>query len=315
MVARSNPRRPCRGFSLVELLLVLAIIMILAVMALPQFLKVQKTAYEAGVVSFMRVLHTEQESYRLANGSYSDNFNDLGLYARGPALPRDAFSADELLQLAAWQNSEEAPPAPLLAFVFSASSVYSESASSEEAQQQPQDPGQPPKKRGSRFGNQPGAGGQPGSGGGAAGPGGMPGGSSGGRPPRRRGGRSGSGGAQGGSGSGSGGSSSGGASGGTGAGGGGTGQPGTGAPTGGTGGTGSGGLGGGTTPSTGASAKSNLVLKHNYVFTLNRPTPTTWSCAVAPVRDRGNSHFFYVDQTGIVRTDLGRPANATSPQM
>jgi hypothetical protein len=58
-----------------------------------------------------------------------------------------------------------------------------------------------------------------------------------------------------------------------------------------------------------------VVLKHNYIFTLQRPTPTTWTCTVAPVRDRVNSKFFYLDQTGVMRVELGKFAGSTSPQL
>jgi hypothetical protein len=62
-------------------------------------------------------------------------------------------------------------------------------------------------------------------------------------------------------------------------------------------------------------AKTNIVLKHNYIFTLVRPTPTTWSCTAAPVRDRGISKFFYFDQTGVIRVELGKFAGSASPQL
>ena len=73
--------------------------------------------------------------------------------------------------------------------------------------------------------------------------------------------------------------------------------------------------GGGFSPQAGAGTKTNIVVKHNYVFTLLRPTPTTWTCTAAPVRDRGDSKFFFLDQTGVMRSELGKAAGASSPQL
>jgi hypothetical protein len=56
-------------------------------------------------------------------------------------------------------------------------------------------------------------------------------------------------------------------------------------------------------------------MKHNFVFELQRPTPTSFTITVEPIRDRGFSRFFFMDQSGVVRSEIGRPASATSPAL
>ena len=285
---RAQGRRFPSGFSLVELMVVMAIMLLLAAIAMPRLLDAQKKAYEAGVVSFLRTLQTNQESHRLANGFYSDNFTDLGLVALAPAAPGHLGVPDELPQLMALfpQNGP--------------SSVYAA-----QAPQQPPAKTPPPPDTGEQgFG---------------------------GKNPAKRPGKTG--GALGGPGLGAGGSSGGPAKGGSAAGQG-FGRPrkgaGSGASLGGTplgGGTrapvpgrsgapqAGGGSAGSFSPSTTSAPKTNVLLKHNYIFTLQRPTLTTWTCTVAPVRDRGNSKFFYLDHTGVMRVELGKFAGSTSPQL
>ncbi len=282
MRARTHRRRSPAGFSLVELMIVLAIMLLLAALALPRLLDAQRKAYEAAVVSFIRTLQTNQESYRLANGSYADNFNDLSLTARGPAIPGDLFTPDEMQRLAL--RFPDLGPFTVLA-----------------AQPGQQPPAKPPEP-GQGFGNEPGK--KPPEK--ASGPGGTPSGTGGGGAPAPGGSSNptSGGGTSGGTG-GAGGSSGGGTSGGGSTSGGSSGQPGSSG--------GSGGLGGSS--SSGGGQKTNIVLKHNYIFTLLRPTLTTWTCTVAPIRDRGDSIFFYVDQTGVIRAELGKSATVASPQM
>jgi type II secretory pathway pseudopilin PulG len=287
MTPRCHRRNFATGFSLVELMVVIAIMMLLAAMALPRLLDAQMRAYEASAVAFLKTLQSNQEAYRLAHGSYSDNFTDLDLNALAPAVPGGLFSPDE------W---------PQLATLFShigPFSVYAAQASQQPPTQTPppqtgdQTFGgkQPSKKRGPAGGalGGPGVGGTGSGGSGGAGKGG----SSGpgfGRPRK-----------------GAGGSTLGGTPSG-----GGTGSA---APGGSTAPQTGGGSGGSFSPSPGTAPKSNVLLKHNYIFRLRRPTLTTWICTVAPVRNRGNAKYFYFDQTGVMRVELGKFASAVSPQM
>jgi type II secretory pathway pseudopilin PulG len=130
----------------VELLIAMAVILVIAALAVPNLFRAQKKAYEAGVISFLRTLQSEQEAYRLANSFYADNFGILGLNPAG-AMP------------------------------------------------------------------------------------------------------------------------------------------------------------------------VTVLVKHNYVFTISRPTPTTWSCIAEPVRDRPDSKFFFLDDTLLMRVEIGNFAGTTSPQL
>ncbi len=65
------------GFSLPELLVVLAILMLLAVLAIPNYKGVVEKAEEAKAKQNMHAIHTSQEAYRISHGRYSPNFEVL----------------------------------------------------------------------------------------------------------------------------------------------------------------------------------------------------------------------------------------------
>ena len=59
-----------QGFSLIELLIVLAIIATLAAIALPNFFESRQAAYNGSALGSLRVIHTAEASYRAANPQY-----------------------------------------------------------------------------------------------------------------------------------------------------------------------------------------------------------------------------------------------------
>src|SRR5262245_31606834 len=60
-----------RGFSLLELLIVVAIILIIAVIAVPSLLKSRQSANESSAVSNLRLVNTAEVTYASSNqGSY-----------------------------------------------------------------------------------------------------------------------------------------------------------------------------------------------------------------------------------------------------
>ncbi|HUT25205.1 MAG TPA: prepilin-type N-terminal cleavage/methylation domain-containing protein, partial [Sumerlaeia bacterium] len=64
------------AFTLIELLIVVAIIAILAAIAVPNFLEAQTRSKIATVYSDFRTLKTGMEAYRVDNSGYPMDWND-----------------------------------------------------------------------------------------------------------------------------------------------------------------------------------------------------------------------------------------------
>jgi type IV pilus assembly protein PilA len=75
-VSRFNPRN--RGFTLIELMIVVAIIGILAAIAIPNFLKFQARSKQSEAKTNLKALYTAQKSFFSEKDRYSDFANEIG---------------------------------------------------------------------------------------------------------------------------------------------------------------------------------------------------------------------------------------------
>jgi type IV pilus assembly protein PilA len=74
----SQMRNPQKGFSLLELLIVVAIILIIAAIAIPNFLHSKIAANQSSAVGSMRSLNTACVSYSTSYGQFPTSLTDLG---------------------------------------------------------------------------------------------------------------------------------------------------------------------------------------------------------------------------------------------
>ena len=78
-----------KGFSLIELLIVVAIILIIAAIAIPNLIRSKIAANEASAVALLRTLNTSAMSYISSYGNYPSSLATLG-----PASTPSSTAAD-----------------------------------------------------------------------------------------------------------------------------------------------------------------------------------------------------------------------------
>lgn len=77
---RKNSKRRQKGFSLIELLIVVAIILIIAAMAIPNLLRARIAAHESSAVSSIRTINTAEITYQTSfpQAGYAASLANLG---------------------------------------------------------------------------------------------------------------------------------------------------------------------------------------------------------------------------------------------
>jgi len=86
----SNRRTHRRGFSLIELLIVIAIILIILTMAVPKFISVQRHAREMAATSAIQTIHKVQVQYQSQFQRYAQSLAELGPPVSGTPGPAAA---------------------------------------------------------------------------------------------------------------------------------------------------------------------------------------------------------------------------------
>ena len=117
-----------KGFSLIELLIVVAIILIIAAIAIPNLLRSRMAANEASAVGSLRTINTAEVTYATAypaNGFAAGLGNLGGAAPCGPATAATACLIDEVLSVTAIKSGYTftavgAGAAPIVAYTATA---------------------------------------------------------------------------------------------------------------------------------------------------------------------------------------------------
>jgi prepilin-type N-terminal cleavage/methylation domain-containing protein len=94
--AKRTGRRRSRGFSLIEIMIVVAIILVIASIAIPKINQQRMAAHEMAAIRTLSTIHTAQTQYFSQFGKYAQTLLELGPPSSGQAGPSaaDLISSD-----------------------------------------------------------------------------------------------------------------------------------------------------------------------------------------------------------------------------
>ena len=92
-----NQNRKRRGFSLIELMIVIAIILIIATIALPKLNRAKMYAHETAAIKTLQTIHTAQTQYQSQFGRFAVSLTELGPPQSGQPGPQSADLIDNNL--------------------------------------------------------------------------------------------------------------------------------------------------------------------------------------------------------------------------
>ncbi len=89
--------RRASGFTLIELMIVVAIIAIIAAVAIPSILNARKSAVETRVIAYLRTIISVNEQYKTRFGMYAPEEDDLIAAGYIPFIPDGVSNLEQYL--------------------------------------------------------------------------------------------------------------------------------------------------------------------------------------------------------------------------